>query len=363
MTTKHWLRVALGLLLMVALVACAPSAAPAPAAQEPAAEAPAADEAEEAAEEPAAEAKAEATEAPAEEAAAESGEKPYIPIISKGFQHQFWQAVKAGADQAAADFDVEITFEGPETEAMVDKQLEMVQTALDKNPDAICIAALDSQALVPLLERAQEAGIPVVGFDSGVDSDIPVTTAATDNIAAAAVAADKMAELIGGAGEIAVIVHDQTSRTGIDRRDGFVNRIEEAYPDITIVDVQYGGGDHLKSTDLAKAIIQAHPELKGFFGANEGSAIGVLNAVTELGMEGQIVVIGYDSGQQQLDAIRSGAMAGAITQNPVGIGYKCVESAMKALDGETLDPVTDTGFFWYDATNIDSDEIKPLLYE
>lgn len=345
MTTKSWLRFALTLALLMALVACAPMA-------------PAADTG--AATEPAAEAAA--TEAPAEEAAAE-GDTPYIPVISKGFQHQFWQAVKAGAEQAAAEFNVEITFEGPETEAMVDKQLEMVQTALDKNPDALCIAALDSQALVPLLERAQEAGIPVVGFDSGVDSDIPVTTAATDNIAAAAVAADKMAELIGEEGEIAVIVHDQTSRTGIDRRDGFVNRITEAYPNITIVDVQYGSGDHLKSTDLAKAIIQAHPNLKGFFGANEGSAIGVLNAVTELGMEGKIVVIGYDSGKLQMDAIRSGTMAGAITQNPIGIGYKCVESAVKALNGETLDPITDTGFFWYDATNIDSDEIKPLLYE
>ncbi|MGC9521947.1 MAG: ABC transporter substrate-binding protein [Anaerolineae bacterium] len=293
----------------------------------------------------------------------ESSDRPYIALVSKGFQHQFWQAVAAGAEQAAEDLDVEITFEGPESEAMVDKQLEMVQAALDRNPDALCVAALDSQALIPLLERAQEEGIPVIGFDSGVDSDIPVTTAATDNIAAAAHAADKMAELIGGEGEVAVIVHDQTSRTGIDRRDGFVNRIAEAYPDITIVDVQYGGGDHLRSTDLAKAIIEAHPNLKGFFGANEGSAIGVLNAVTELGKEGEIVVVGYDSGAQQMEAIRSGVMAGAITQNPVGIGYKSVEAAVKAINGEELPEETDTGFYWYDATNIDSEEIQPLLYE
>ena len=256
-----------------------------------------------------------------------------------------------------------ITFEGPETEAMVDKQIEMLQTALDKNPAAICLAALDSKAVVPLLEKAKAANIPVIGFDSGVDSDIPVTTAATDNIAAAGVAADKMAELIGDEGEVAVIVHDQTSRTGIDRRDGFVNRMTEAHPNVKIVDIQYGAGDQLKSTDLAKAIIQANPNLKGFFGANEGSIIGVLNAVKELGMEGKIVVIGYDAGKQQMDAVRSGVEAGAITQNPVGIGYKCVESAVKAINGETLDKVTDTGFFWYDATNIDSDEIKPLLYE
>jgi len=290
-------------------------------------------------------------------------EDRYVAVISKGFQHQFWQAVEAGTEKAAEEFGVTVTFEGPETEAMVDKQVEMVQAALDKNPDALCLAALDTQALIPMLERAQEEGIPVIGFDSGVDSDIPVATAATDNLAAAAEAADKMAELIGGSGQVAVIVHDQTSRTGIDRRDGFLDQMESEYPDIEIVDVQYGGGDQLKSTDLAKAIIQAHPDLKGFFGANEGSIIGVLNAVGELGKEGEIVVIGYDSGKQQIDAIKSGLAAGAITQDPIGIGYKCVEAAVMALDGEDVPELIDTGFHWYDADNVDSDTIAPLLYE
>jgi ribose transport system substrate-binding protein len=299
-----------------------------------------------------------ATAAPQQPAA-----KLYIPVISKGFQHQFWQAVKKGSEQAAADLNVDITFEGPESEAMVDKQVEMFQTALDKKPAAICLAAVDSKAFQPLLEKAKAANIPVVGFDSGVDSDIPVTTAATDNIAAAAMAADKMAELIGGEGEVAIIAHDQTSRTGIDRVKGFTDEITSKYPNIKIVDTQYGGGDQLKSTDLAKAIIQAHPNLKGFFGANEGSIIGVLNGVKELGMEGKLVVIGYDSGQQQLDAIRAGTEAGAITQNPIGIGYKCVEAAVKASKGETLPKTIDTGFYWYDKTNIDDPEIQAVLYK
>lgn len=296
-------------------------------------------------------------------APAEPAAKPYIPVISKGFQHQFWQAVKLGAELAATDLNVDITFEGPESEAMVDKQVEMFQTALDKKPAAICLAAVDSKAFQNLLEKAKDAGIPVVGFDSGVDSDIPVTTAATDNIAAAALAADKMVELIGGEGEVAVIAHDQTSRTGIDRVAGFVDQVKNKYPNVTVVDVQYGGGDQLKSTDLAKAIIQAHPDLKGFFGANEGSIIGVLNAVAELGMEGQITVIGYDSGQQQMDAIRAGTEAGAITQNPVGIGYKCVEAALKAYNGEELPKTIDTGFYWYDKSNIDEPQIQAVLYK
>jgi ribose transport system substrate-binding protein len=301
--------------------------------------------------------------APAASTGSKTGAKPYIPVISKGFQHQFWQAVKAGSEKAAKDLNVDITFEGPESESQVDKQLEMLQTALDKKPSAICFAALDSKAAIPLLEKAKAAGIPVIGFDSGVDSDIPVTTAATDNLAAAAMAADKMAELIGGEGEVAIIAHDQTSRTGIDRVKGFTDQIKNKYPKVTIVDTQYGAGDQLKSTDLAKAIIQAHPNLKGFFGANEGSIIGVLNGVKELGKEGKLIVIGYDSGQQQLDAIRAGTEAGAITQDPIGIGYKCVEAAVKAMKGETLPKSIDTGFHWYDKTNIDNADIKALLYK
>jgi len=200
-----------------------------------------------------------------------------------------------------------------------------------------------------------------VAFDSGVDSDIPVTTATTDNKAAAALAADKMAELIGKAGDVAVIAHDQTSRTGIDRVEGFVGRMKSAYPNIKVVSVQYGGGDHLKSTEITKSILQANPNLKGMFGANEGSAIGVVNGARE--MKRKLVIIGYDSGKQQKDAIKEGVMAGAITQNPVGIGYKTVEAAVKALKGETLPKVIDTGFYWYDKTNINDPKIAAVLYD
>ena len=292
-----------------------------------------------------------------------TGEKPYIPVISKGFQHQFWQAVKKGAEDEAAKLNVTISFEGPENESQVDKQMEMLQAALDKHPQALCFAALDSKAAIPLLEKAKAANIPVVGFDSGVDSDIPVATAATDNIAAAALAADKMAEAIGGSGKVGVIVHDQTSRTGIDRRDGFINEMKAKYPNVEIIGPQYGGGDQLKSTDLAKAMIQANPDIKGFFGANEGSAIGVVNAVKELNLSGKLVVIGYDSGQAQIDAINSGLMLGAITQNPIGIGAKCVEAAVKAIKGETVEKNIDTGFFWYDKTNITDPKVAAVLYK
>ena len=283
-----------------------------------------------------------------------------IALISKGFQHQFWQAVKQGADQAAEELGVNVTFEGPDSETQVDRQIDMLAAALARQPDAIGFAALDSQAATPLLQQAQDAGIPVVAFDSGVESDIPVATAATNNLAAAALAADKMAELIGGSGKIALVVHDQTSRTGIERRDGFVNQIEAEYPDIEIVSIQYGAGDHLQSTEITKSILQANPDLAGMFGANEGSAIGVVNGARELDRD--IVIIGFDSGAQQLEAIRNGDMDGAITQNPVGIGYETVAAAVAAVRGEPVEAEIDTGFYYYDASTIDDPEIAAVLY-
>ncbi|AUT74988.1 MULTISPECIES: ABC transporter substrate-binding protein [Paraburkholderia] len=288
-------------------------------------------------------------------------DEPYIPLISKGFQHQFWQAVKSGAEQSAKANNVRITFEGPETEAMVDKQIDMLSAALAKKPQALGIAALDSKAAIPLLKRAQSSKIPVIAFDSGVDSDIPLTTCATDNLAAAALAADKMAGMIGNSGEVGVIVHDQTSRTGIDRRDGFLNEMKSKHPNVKIVSVQYGGGDHLKSAEIAKAMIQANPNIKGIFGANEGSAEGAAIGVKESGKK--LVLIGYDSGKEQKEDIMSGLMAGAITQNPVGIGKCVIDSAVKALKGEKLPKKVDTGFYWYDKTNINDPKIAAVLYD
>ena len=294
--------------------------------------------------------------------AAYAQDEIYIPMISKGFQHQFWQAVKDGADQAAEEFGVRITFEGPDNETMVDRQIDMLAAALANNPSAIGFAALDSQAAIPLLRQAADADIPIIAFDSGVDSDIPMATATTDNVAAAALAADKMAEFLGGEGTVAVVAHDQTSRTGIDRRDGFLNRIESEYPNIEVVSVQYGAGDQLQSTEVAKAILTANPGLGGMFGTNEGSAIGIVNAVREMGAEG-VTVIGYDSGKAQTDAIREGLMAGAITQNPVGIGYETVKAAVAAMNGEELPEIIDTGFYYYDQSNIGDPEIQAVLYD
>lgn len=173
-----------------------------------------------------------------------------------------------------------------------------------------------------------------------------------------------MAELIGEKGEIGIVGHSQINSTGVERRDGFVDKIESDYPDIEIVDIQYGDGDHLKSAEIAKAMLAAHPDLKGLYGTNEGSAIGIVNAANELGLEkGAVTIIGFDSGAAQINAIKDGTMAGAITQDPIGIGKSVVQAAFDLANGDTVDKFYDTGSYWYDADNIDDAEIAPVLYQ
>lgn len=288
--------------------------------------------------------------------------KPYIAIVSKGFQETFWQSVKAGAQQEAQKEGARITFDGPATESDVEQQINMLTQALAKNPQALGFAALDSKAAAPLLQQAKQNKIPVVAFDSGVDSNIPVTTAATDNKAAAAEAAKHMAQLLHGKGKVAMVVHDQTSRSGIDRRDGFIEWMKAHAPGIKLLGVQYGAGDPAKSADLTKSIIQGNPDIAGIYGSNEGSAIGVVKGVQESGKKG-IKIVGFDSGQAQIDAIHSGLEAGAITQNPRGIGAAVVKSAMEAIHGKHLPKTVNTGFYWYDKSNIDTSKIQSMLYK
>ena len=165
----------------------------------------------------------------------------YIALISKGFQHQFWQAVKAGAEQAAKRTRRHRDLRRSGNRSPGRPPDRHAAAALAKKPAGHRLRrARQPGGRCPLLQQAKDAGIPVIAFDSGVDSDIPLTTCTTDNVAAAALAADKMAELIGGEGKVAIVSHDQTSRTGIDRarrlpqpHQGEVSRRSKSSPSST----------------------------------------------------------------------------------------------------------------------------------
>ena len=285
-----------------------------------------------------------------------------IYLVSKGFQHRFWQAVKEGAEQAGEELGYKVSFVGPQDETKVTEQTDQLKSALDSGPAAIGFAALDSKAAADLLNEINSKGIPVVAFDSGVESDIPVTTVQTNNTKAAEEAAQHMIELLKGkSGSVGMVCHDSTSTTGKQRCEGFKEYFKANAPsDLKLLDEQIAG-EVTKAADTSKSIIQANSDIVGMYGSNEAAASGIVQGVAETGKD--VTVVGFDSGKTQIDAIKAGTEAGAVTQSPVKIGYYTVKAAVAAINGAELPKTIDSGFAWYDKSNIDSAEIKANLYE
>jgi len=283
-----------------------------------------------------------------------------IYLVSKGFQHRFWQAVKQGAEQAGKEFNYKIEFVGPDNEQATQQQLDQLKTALAQKPAAIGFAALDSGSAEPVLEEIQQAGIPMVAFDSGVDSTIPKTTVSTDNKAAAGVAAKHMSELLGGKGTVGMVCHDQTSATGKQRCEGFQEWMKTNAPDIKLLEPQYAGEVGL-AANTSKALITANSDINGIYGSNEATAIGALQGVNESGKK--LTLVGFDSGKAQIDAIKAGTEAGAITQAPVKMGYETVIAGIKAANGMELPPTIDSGYSWFDKDNMTDPAIAQSLHD
>jgi len=297
-----------------------------------------------------------------------------IYLISKGETHQFWQAVKKGAEDQAKKMNAEIVFQGPAAETMIDKQLEMLDAAIAVKPDAIGYAALGTTQAVPKLKAANEAGIPVYMFDTaascpgklGVASDCALGVAYTNSTAAGALAADKMSALLKGKGKVLVVGHSQTNQTGIDRANGFINQIKKKHKGIKLLTTQYAeGGDALKAQEIVSAALVANKDLKGIYGTNEGVSIGAGQAFKAAKLKnGKVKLIGFDSGKQQIANIKSGLQTGAITQSPMGIGAKTVEALVNYVRNKTVPKnLIDTGFYYYDKKNITKPEIAGNLYE
>jgi ribose transport system substrate-binding protein len=300
-----------------------------------------------------------------------------IELISKGETHQFWQAVKKGAQDQAKKMNAEIKFIGPAAETMIDKQLEMLDAAIAVKPDAIGYAALGTTQSLPKLKAAKDAGIPVYMFDTAADcpggvpalgpkSDCALGVAYTNSLAAGSLAADWMAKSIGNKGKVLVVGHSQTNQTGIDRAKGFTDRMKKKYKNIKLLTVQYAeGGDALKAQEIVSAALVANKDLKGVYGTNEGVSIGAGQAFKAAKLKnGTVKLIGFDSGKQQMANIKSGLQTGAITQSPMGIGAKTVEALVNYVRNKTVPKnLIDTGFYYYDKTNITKPEIAGNLYE
>jgi ribose transport system substrate-binding protein len=336
-----------------------------------------------------------------------SKDKPYIAVVAKGFQHQFWQVVMKGAQKAADELGATITFDGPPSESDINQQVNMINSALSKNPVALCLAALDTQAVTSQLNKAKDSKIPVIGFDSGVPNapaGSVAATAATNNYKAAQLAADKMFADSAFAGKIkaatvdnpvviGVLSQDATSDSIVQRTKGFLDQMKKNIEGIDgftgAVDIsgQTNYNSPAASGAKVKIIVRVPPTTNatdmqngarallgsqgiiGMYASNEGAANGLLSATNDgsdfdkaKGKYKDVTVVGFDAGKIQKNAVANGWFLGSITQDPFSIGYNAVKLAFKAYKGEAVAD-TDTGAKWYDKTNMNNADIKDLIYD
>ena len=320
------------------------------------------------------------------------GEAMKINVIAKGFQHQFWKAVEKGAMQAGKDLNAEVSFQGPDNESAIAQQVEYLDAAIAQKLTAICLAALDTKACIGSIQNAMDKNIPIIGFDSGVP-DAPEgaikANASTNNYEAGKLAAKETYALIKdkieGATDvvrIGVVAQESNSQSIVERTKGFVEAMTEL---IGADKVSVEGHDSLKNEKsgakviidvgipaevkdadgaaVASAILEKS-DLIAIYGSNEFAANAIITAnegLDKIG-EGKVVAVGFDAGSKQLQAIRDGLFAGSVTQDPVQIGYKAVELAVKAAKGESVSDV-DTGALWYNKDNMADEKIAPCLYE
>lgn len=294
-------------------------------------------------------------------ASASSGEKKTIPVIVSSTTHEYWQTVNQGAKKAGEELGVNVEFKGPATETDISAQVGIVEDAINQKAAAIVIAPGDAKALVPSVEKAVAAGIPVVTIDSGVDSDKPISYIATDNEAAAALAAKHMAELIGKKGKVAIVNFTAGNTTGMAREKGFKDEMKK-YPDIEIVNTFYSGGDKAKSLAITQDLLTSNPDIAGIFGTNESCAVGIAMAVKEKGMQDKVKVIGFDSSKDEIQFLEQGIMQAIVVQNPFKMGYLGVKNALEVVNGGTPEAKVDTGATLITKDNMDEPENQMLLY-
>ena len=329
----------------------------------------------------------------------------YISIIGKAEEGQYWNEVKRGVDQAAADINdylgyegkdkVKVTYSAPETEDNVDEQVNILDEELARYPIAVGISITDANACEVQFDLAAENDIPVVAYDSGSAYQGLMATVSTDNAAAAREAATRLAELIGDSGEVVLFVNDSKSKTSLDRENAFREEIQNNHPNITIVesyhldqledmqkivadeinagtyqideesaeaesDVQIAPAD-ITEEDVIDYVLAKHPDIKGCFASNAPTVKKAI-AGLERAEADDVMVVGFDADEEEKKALSDGRIEGLIVQNPFGMGYATVVAAARAALDMGNEAFVNTGYTWVTADNLEDENIQKMLY-
>ena len=347
-----------------------------------------------------------ATDAPATEDAATDDaaatEDLHFEVIVKSFQSTYWQAAVTGINQACEELGVTANSNGPATESDIADQVNMLDAAIEANPNGIGLAACDTTSVLASLQTALDKGIPVVCFDTGVP-EAPegsvYATVATDNLAAGACAAENMYPIIkdrvaaataDAKVRIGEVNQDATAQNIQDRGLGFINKMielitadgktvavvgnefyvnactaagDEATAEV-IIEVGVPSQTTVAESTIIASGIMSKADTIAIFGSNQVTAEGLIGANETLNVLGadKIVAAGFDAGTPQKEAINAGIFVGSVTQSPLMQGYECIKTLYAICQGETVADYPMNGY-WYDTTNMTDANIAPNLYD
>lgn len=291
----------------------------------------------------------------------EGDERVVVVLKTTGRHMEFWQIVRAGIQEAATELDVEPTIVGPRWERDVERQIEIFNNVVEQNPEGILLAASDYNRLVPMAERAAEQGITIVTLDSALNSDVPVSFVATDNVAAGRKAGREIKRLVPREERVAVISHIKGVATAIDReagvREELASRGEEK-----VLGTFYSDNDPDRAYEIVAELIESYPDLGGVVALNENSTVGVGRAIRDLGLEERVSLVGFDNSKEEIEFLEKGIVEALIVQRPFNMGYLGIRTLLRTLRGEKIEPVTYTDSVLVRKEEMYSEENQKLLF-
>ncbi len=265
-----------------------------------------------------------------------------IAIVTKALDSEFWQRLKNGAEAAArAHGDVGLAVLAPEREINIDQQVAILEDQILKKVSALAVAPAGVSEVIPVLDKAKAAGIPVLIVDTDVAWPAKLSYIGTDNRLGGKLAGDCVARAIGVKGKVAVLRGVLGVATHEDRLAGFREAVA-AHPGIQVVTVQPANSERALGMTVMENILTSQPGLSAVFATNDQMALGAMEAIAALRRRG-IVLVGFDATKEAVRAVEAGQMHAVVAQNPEMMGRRAVEEAVKAARGLPVEARVDTG--------------------
>ncbi len=269
--------------------------------------------------------------------------KHRIVIVTKALDSEFWQTLKSGAEEAARQHpDVELSVLAPEREINIDQQVSILEGQILKKVSALAVVPGGIAEVTPVLDKARAAGIPVLIVDNDTPWPGKLSYIGTDNRVGGKLAGDYIVKILGGRGKVAIIRGILGVSSHDDRVAGFQEAIAQA-PGIEVVTIQPANSERASALTVMENILTSNPDLNAVFATSDQMALGAMEGVAAQHLSGKVFVVGFDAGKEAVRAVKSGAISAVIAQYPANMGRQAVEAAIKAIRGEPVARVIDTG--------------------